>query len=337
MPNAKLPDLLRAWSARPRRARRHAFHYEHVLGTSLELQVVAEREDAARRAESAVLAEIDRLEPILSGWSGTSELARWENSQGVDTLLSSELIDVLYASERWRTATCGAFDPAAQLLIERRRAGASAAELSELARSLDAARHEPLWIVDRVARTARRRTRHPVSLDAIAKGYVVTRAAVRGREVPGVHEVLLNVGGDVQHFGARGVDVAVAHPFAPAENAPPVAVVRLRNAALATSGGYRRGDVIDGRRISHIVDPRTGRPAGRIASASVFAPDGATADALSTAFSVMEPRESVALADALPDVGCLLVDADGGITASAAWTARAVRARGDHTDHRALS
>jgi thiamine biosynthesis lipoprotein len=185
----------------------------------------------------------------------------------------------------------------------------------------------PLWRVDRAARTARRLTCHTVSLDAIAKGYIVSRAAWRARLVPGVADVLLNIGGDVQHVGERAVVVAVADPFAPAENGPPVATVRIENAALCTSGGYRRGFLASGRRVSHIVDPRSGEPAERIASASVLAPDCATADALSTAFSVMAPEESVALADSLVNVGCLVVEHDGTVTTNAVWNARAVAPR----------
>lgn len=163
-----------------------------------------------------------------------------------------------------------------------------------------------------------------LSLDAIAKGYIVAMAAALGAEVDGVTDILLNIGGDVQHVGALPMVIGVADPFAPAENAPAIGAVRLENAALATSGGYRRGFIANGRRVSHIIDPRTGQPVDHIASASVFAPDCATADALSTAFSVMQPQESIALADSLPEVGCMLVESDGTITTNSAWMDRAV-------------
>jgi thiamine biosynthesis lipoprotein len=159
-------------------------------------------------------------------------------------------------------------------------------------------------------------------------------AARRARAIDGVAGVVVNIGGDIQHMGDRAVTVGIADPCAPAENAPPIAAVRLANAGLATSGGYRRGFTLNGRRVSHIVDPRTGEPADRIASASVFAPDCATADALSTAFSVMEPSESVALADAMPGVGCLLIERDGSCTTNAAWNAAALAPRTDFANPR---
>ena len=220
--------------------------------------------------------------------------------------------------------TGGAFDPAAQAIIALLRDGAGRRSTDDALRELLASLRGPRWCVDRTARVARCLTRHAISVDAIAKGYIVTRAAALARAVDGVSDVLLNIGGDVQHFGERPASVGITDPFAPAENATPIAVVRLQDAAIATSGGYRRGFITNGRRVSHIVDPRTGQPTERIASASVFAPDCATADALSTAFSVLAPHESVALADSLCDVGCLVVERDGTVTTNTTWNARAV-------------
>jgi thiamine biosynthesis lipoprotein len=320
-----MPFSFPRWISFPSRARpmRHAYHYEHVLGTSFELNVVAAGATAARRAESVALAEVDRLEAILSGWSSTSELAHWTATQDVDVAVSPELADVLHASDVWRVRTGGAFDAAGQAIIALLRDGPAESEADAL-RVLLASLRGPRWHVDQRAGTARRLTTHAISLDAIAKGYIVTRAAALARAVDGVSEVLLNVGGDVQHLGERPTVVGITDPFAPAENSPPLAAVGLKNAAIATSGGYRRGFIAHGRRVSHIVDPRTGQPAEHIASASVFAPDCATADALSTAFSVLTPQESIALADSLSDVGCLLVERDGSVSTNAAWNACAI-------------
>ena len=260
--------------------RARIYSYDHVLGTSLELQVRAHCERSAKHAETEVLIEVDRLDNILSGWSDSSEFSRWRAAQGEQVHMSPDLAEVLRRAEAWRVITGGAFNTAL---------GASG-----------------------------------ISLDAIAKGYIVAMAAALGAEVDGVTDILLNIGGDVQHFGSLPMVIGVADPFAPAENTPAIGAVRLENAALATSGGYRRGFIANGRRVSHIVDPRTGQPVDHIASASVFAPDCATADALSTAFSVMQPHESVALADSLPEVGCMLVERDGTITTSSRWMDRAV-------------
>ena len=85
---------------------------------------------------------------------------------------------------------------------------------------------------------------------------------------------------------------------------------------------------VQGRHRSHIVDPRTGEPVSRVAGVTVIAPDTTTADALSTSFSVLEPEQSLRLAEATPDVACLLVLDDGRQMRSARWPAGASDASG---------
>lgn len=308
---------MRPWARKPR-ANAFAFHYERVLGTSLELQLVASHAEVAQRAEGLVLAEVDRLAGILSGYTATSELSRWLETHDLETPVSRELAEVLELGEDWRIWTGGAFNPAAVSLVELLVDTAPDA-LRDRARELN----QSLWTVDQRRGVASRLTQLPVSLDALAKGYIVDRVAALASGVDGVTQVLVNIGGDLRHHGARPLTVRVADPRAPAENAASIAAVRLRDEALATSGDYRRGLMVAGRRVSHIIDPRTGSPADRVASASVIAPDCATADALSTAFSVLTPAESVALADSLAGVGCLIVEKDGTISTNAAWRARA--------------
>ncbi len=310
--------IARSWTGKPR-TKAYAVQYEQVLGTSFELQVVATHVDSARRAERVVLAELDRLERILSGWAATSELSRWQETHGQNEPVSPELAEVLALGEYWRIRTRGAFNPAAVSLVEPLGDEVPSPAMNDRIRELS----EPLWTVDRARSVACRRTRLLVSLDALAKGYIVERVAACARAVDGVTQVLVNIGGDLRHHGDHALEVGIADPSAPAENASPIAKVRLCGEALATSGGYRRGFVIAGRTVSHILDPRTGRPADTIISASVIAPNCATADALSTAFSVLTPEESVAMADSLAGVGCLMVQRGGTITTNAAWQARA--------------
>lgn len=262
---------------------RHVAHYERVLGTSMELQLVG-TPDAISQAEVAALVEIDRLEAIFSAFREEGEFARWERTFDEDVPVSSELAEVLREAERWREATGGAFDP------------------------VMAPGGGPRWTVR--GETARRLTPRKASLHALAKGFIVDRAAAVARAVAGVDAVLLNVGGDLRHLGPGTVTVAIADPFAPYENAEPLARVGIGNQGVATSGTYRRG--------AHLIDPRTGEPADRIASATVVADRAADADALATACFVLPPREGLALADRL-GFALLLVLPDRKRRANRAW------------------
>src|SRR5258706_15798311 len=102
---------------------------------------------------------------------------------------------------------------------------------------------------------------------------------------------LLNMGGDIRAWGGGGWVVGVADPECPAENAPVRGTLVLREAAVATSGGYARYFTIGERRYSHLIDPRTLRPVEDVASATVVASDCVTANAMSTAACVLGARE----------------------------------------------
>ncbi|HET9011743.1 MAG TPA: FAD:protein FMN transferase, partial [Gemmatimonadaceae bacterium] len=195
---ASLLSRFHLLASRPPRPPRHAFHYDFVLGTSLDLQVMARDPRAVQRAERAVLGEVERLDGILSGWSAVSELARWCATSDVDVAVSPELAEVLATAQMWRARTSGAFDPGAGALAALLRANAPAPEIDVRRRALLDALRGPHWSVDRIAGTARRLGAHAISLDAIAKGYIVSRAAACARDVEGVAGVLLNIGGDVQ-------------------------------------------------------------------------------------------------------------------------------------------
>jgi ApbE family/Predicted periplasmic protein (DUF2271) len=92
-------------------------------------------------------------------------------------------------------------------------------------------------------------------------------------EVDGVHSVVVNIGGDIAMLGEMSEPVGIVDPTSDAENGTPISEIVLSNRAVATSGDYRRGLDIDGVHYSHIVDPRTGLPAGEIISSTVVAPN----------------------------------------------------------------
>src|ERR1700730_7939136 len=90
-------------------------HYENVLGTSLEIKVVASSEPQSQKAQQAVLAEIDRESHILSSWDPRSEFSRWFQTKGQPVNVSPELFEVLALFDQWRERTQGALDASAEV------------------------------------------------------------------------------------------------------------------------------------------------------------------------------------------------------------------------------
>lgn len=294
---------------------RHVAHYERVLGTYLEFTAIRPAQGEAFEAEARALAEIDRLEAIFNRYRPDSELRRWEARPVEDDLVSSELAEVLTAAEAWRTRTRGAFHPAVEALVQWW-GGQTEARVFEDPELLDEFR-KPLWTVE--GRHARRLTSLPANLNAIAKGYIIDRACLAAAKGGG--DTVVNIGGDLRHTGQIAVAASITNPFDKGENTRPIARVRVRNAALATSGNYHRGFRIGDRRHSHILDPRTGQPADTIVSASVIADSALEADVLATALSVFSPAESLEFVHDLPRVGCLIVDRDGREYSNPRWDA----------------
>ncbi|MBE3097961.1 MAG: FAD:protein FMN transferase [Planctomycetes bacterium] len=158
-----------------------------------------------------------------------------------------------------------------------------------------------------------------LDLGGIAKGYIAGRMASRMKQA-GAAAGLVAAAGDVYAFGERPAALArdgagrnwvvgVQDPRFPADRTHLYTRVRLRDQGIDTSGHYHRGFTIQGKRYSHIVDPRTGRPVDmRLASITVVAADPALSDALATAIAVMGPEKGLALVNQMTGAECLLLE-----------------------------
>jgi thiamine biosynthesis lipoprotein ApbE len=293
--------------------REFEFHHDHILGTSLDLCVRAGDEATAEQAERVVLAEIERLRQVFSTYDPASEISRLNRSRE-PMAVSAELLEVLQAYEQWQRQSGGAFHGQVGELVrvwqeaEQLNREPAADTLQRIVSEL----RQPGWRLDPATRIVTRWTDQPLNLNALAKGYILQKAAAAVRQqVPAVSGLLVNLGGDILGWGEPGWAVGIQDPFWHFDNAAPLAGVRLVNQAVATSGGYQRFYTIGGRRYSHIFDPRTGRPADGVASATVIAPNNVTANALATTLCVLSPDEGLKLVARVPGAECLIVGSDG--------------------------
>jgi hypothetical protein len=157
-------------------------------------------------------------------------------------------------------------------------------------------------------------------LNTFAKSYIIDRACAAALTVPGIDAVVVNAGGDIVVRGNLTEPIAVVNPRANAENDAPMARLAVQNQTVATSGDYRRGVQVGKNWHSHVVDPRSGKPASEVISATVVHPDAVVAGALSTAFNVLSPTESQQLAATYPEAAYLLVTKDGKQLSNAKWS-----------------
>lgn len=295
--------------------------YQPLLGTTVEIHVVAAADDpevaasAATAADQVAVGEIQRLQRVFSVFDADSELSRWR--RGAHDELSADLSTVLTAAYEWWARSTGAFHPTAaglrQLWLQAEREdrppspdrlAAAVAKLRDLPFRADGGA---------VLRTGDCRD---VDLNAVAKGYIVDCAVAMAAEAAGVVDVLVNAGGDLRHEGERTIRVGVEDPGA--VGGPPLAVVQLRNGALATSGAVHRGFRVAGMWYGHVIDPRTGHPVAGRPSTTVRAQDAMTADLLATVAGVLPWAQAAPFLDAHGGAA-LAVLGDGELVRSAGW------------------
>ena len=308
-------------SANIARPRLYADHFENILGTSMELKITSISREESEKAQKAVLREISRMTAILSAYDPGSEFRRWEATSQKAVPVSHELFEVLDLFDRWRSRTGGALDASAEAITKvwkeaaiRQRLPTSAELEAAVARVKQA--H---WRLDAAHQTATHLSDVPLMLNSFVKSYIIRHAAEAGMAASKVDAVIVNIGGDLVVMGNMKETVLISDPKADAENDLPIDRINIGNRAVATSGNYRRGEMIKGKWFSHIVDPRTGEPAAGVISATVVASDATDAGALATAFNVMNPSESDALARTLPGIEYLIITKTGERIKSPGW------------------
>ena len=298
-------------------------HYENVLGTSMELKVAAPSPEASQETEKTVLKEINRLSKILSGYDAQSEFSRWFRTNNLAVPISAELYEILNLFDQWRLRTNGALDASAEALTQVWKRAAKEQRLpipSELAVAVETIK-QPHWRLDPATHTAVHLDQVLLVLNSFAKSYIIQHAVIAARKAAGATSIVLNIGGDIVVDGKATEPIDISDPKADAENDPALDHIVIANAAIATSGNYRRGELIAGHWYSHIVDPRTGQPADRVLSATVVAPSATDAGALATAFNVLGITECTALARQYPGVEYLILTRDGQRIQSPGWKA----------------
>jgi thiamine biosynthesis lipoprotein len=257
--------------------------------------------DAAR----AALDEVDAIEDTLTWFRDASEVSRLNQDAARGPVpVSPPLFTLLSLCRELHAATGGAFDPASTALSRvwgflDRRPRLPAAEEIAAARARSGMDKVAL---DDVGRTVRF-TVPGVELNfgAVGKGWALDRiaASLRSR---GVSRALLTAGGSSHRgWGGESWELGLR------PGGEDLGLLRLRDAALGTSGSGEQHFEVEGRRFGHVLDPRRGWPAEGVRSASVVASEAAVADALSTAFLAGGPALAGPFCAARPGTMALLV------------------------------
>lgn len=262
------------------------------MGTTCTLVAVVPAAQRPRATEALDRAEatLRRVEALMSVWLADSEISHLNSTLAHrEVPLSPDTRHLLRAAQHAAAATGGAFDVTIQPLIQLWRSAGERGLLPTQA-DIDRARSASNW--DMIELTDVGAVTHgegfSADLGGIAKGYAIDRA-LEDLQSSGAAGGIVDVGGDLSCFGRPPIGeewlVDIESPFPETD----LGELRIPSGAVCTSGNYARFTTIEGTRYSHIIDPRSGRPADAVPSVTVVAPEATTADIWATALSVLGP------------------------------------------------
>jgi thiamine biosynthesis lipoprotein len=296
-----------------------------TMGSTYAVKVVTGPLDpkSHQTIERAIAETLASIDLSMSTWRPDSELSRFNTAQTTDpVVISAPLQAVIGEAIRIGQLSGGAFDVTVGPLVNAWGFGPAGEQSPPDEATLAALRARvglDKLVLDPAAGTLRK-TRPDVYVDlsAIAPGHGVDRIAL-ALEALGYDEYLVEISGELRARGHNADDepwrVGIERPASlPDADARAIReVITLDDASLATSGDYRNYYERDGKRLSHTIDPRTGRPIEhRLASVSVVTARSSTADALATALNVLGPDEGFAFAEAQGLAALFIVRAPDG-------------------------
>lgn len=270
-----------------------------TMGTRWSALFFAEPDFDPTPIRTALQAAVDEVDGQMSTWNAGSDLMRLNAAPVREWVaVPAQLAAVLRLGLEIGRASGGAFDIGMGDAVTAWGFGPEDAAPDGIRAAMTASRrpaHEALEMDDaRVHKAA------PIALDlnGIAKGYGVDRLAETLRH-HGVSDGLVGIDGEMRAMGLRpdGEAWTIAVEAPDAERRTPHSILALQDAAVATSGDYRHWIEVQGRRLSHTMDPRRGAPLiASPASVTVVARTCAEADAWATALMVLGPDKGATLA-----------------------------------------
>lgn len=291
-----------------------------LMGSRFEITVVTADSLTANAHIETAIAEIRRIEKLISSWdenSQTSEINRHAGIQAVT--VDTELFELIKRAIGISKLTDGAFDISYASMDKIWTFDGSMTAMpseEEIGNAVANVGYENILLDPENSTVFLKKPGMKIGFGAIGKGY----AADRAKELlisKGVTSGIINASGDMNTWGTQPDgsewNVAITNPL---NKNDAFALLPITDGAVVTSGNYEKYIEFNGKRYTHIIDPRTGYPSSGIISVTVFAPKAELADALATAVFVMGKEAGLDRIDQLPKVACIIIDDQGKITTS---------------------
>jgi thiamine biosynthesis lipoprotein len=277
-------------------------------------------EAGVRALFAKALAEIKRLEALLSEWREDSDIGRVNRGDGEWVSVAPETLEVIKLGVAAGKQSDGTFDITFQSMSDLWKFGGAKEAEPKVPKKADVQAKKKLVDYRKVEfeeQKVRLGKGQKIGLGGIAKGYIVDKAAHVLKE-GGLASFLVQAGGDLYASGKKpdGSHWVSGVKDPRGTSGKFFGVLELEDHAFSTAGDYARAYIVDGKRYHHIIDPRTGYPATACRSVTVWANDALTADTVDDAVFILGPEKGLALVESLDGVGAVIVDASNKVWVS---------------------
>ena len=293
---------------------------QSLLGSPFEITVVAKDSLQGNYFADAAIAELKRIENLISDWIPTTQISKVNQNAGIAPVkVDQEVYDLVDRSKKISKLTSGAFDISYASMDKIWKFDGSMTAMPSpeaIKKSVERVGYQNIILNPKDTTIFLKNTGMKLGLGGIGQGYIADKIKMLLLE-KGCLSGLVNVSGDINTWGTQpnGLPwtVGIVNPL---NKNKVFATFPLNDSAVETSGSYEKYVTFNGKRYSHIIDPRTGYPAAGIISVSVFAKQTELADALATAIFVLGTDVGLNLINQLNGIGCIIVDDKGTIHVS---------------------
>lgn len=284
-----------------------------LMGNQFEFSVVSDDKTWALERIEEAIAEVQRIEKLLTTFGDYSQTNQINTTAGLAPVqVDLEVYELIERSLRISVLTQGAFDitygSIDKSLWNFDRAMTSLPDEQTIKSSvrlinfrnviLDKERHA-VFLKEKGMR---------IGFGGIGKGYAAERAKTVMVQA-GVSSGIVNAAGDLTVWGTQPDGEAWTIGIAdPDQKQRPFASLKLTNTSVATSGNYEKYVVIDGKKYSHTIDPRSGYPVRGVKSVTIICNNAEIADAMATPVMVMGIRAGIDLINQLREIACIVID-----------------------------
>ncbi len=291
-----------------------------LMGSRFDITVIADDSLQAHKYIDVAVAEITRIEKLISEWDPSTQTSAINKNAGIKPVkVDQELFNLIERSIAISKLTDGAFDISYASMDKIWKFDGSMTKMPSeeaIKSSVSKIGYQNIILNKEEMTVFLKYPGMKIGFGAIGKGYSADKAKALLIS-QGVKGGIINASGDMNTWGKQpnGNDwkVAITNPF---DKNKAFALLPIKEGAVVTSGDYEKYVTFNGKRYAHIIDPRTGYPATGVISTTVFAGSAELADALATSLFVMGVDAGINRINQLPNVECIIIDDKGNIFTS---------------------